>query len=188
MELDIFRLDDGAFAERANRRADPEMQIPERAGELGNGGLAGSLPGFIFEEEEEVNIRTGEKHAAAITAGCCDTSFHGRNGGETMFHKLSDDAVSEPAAPGQRGASVAGGLKRPADVRGFFCAELSEIRKRNDGRHANRSAPWRRGILERALAAFVVADADGFLDAGEKNLAVADFSGLRGFQNRFDGG
>src|SRR5579864_8340028 len=45
-----------------------------------------------------------------------------------------------------------------------------------------------RGILERALAAFVVADADGFLDAGEKNLAVADFSGLRGFQNRFDGG
>src|SRR6266852_2199263 len=141
MELDIFRLDDGAFAERANRRSDPEMQIPERAGELGNGGLAGGFRGFIFEEEEEVNIRTGEKHAAAITAGCCDTSFHGRNGGETMFHKLSDDAVSEPAAPGQRCAPVAGGLKRPADVRGFFCAELSEIRKRNDGRHANRSAP-----------------------------------------------
>ena len=49
MELDIFRLDDGAFAERTNRRADAEMQIPERAGELGNGGLAGGLRGFIFE-------------------------------------------------------------------------------------------------------------------------------------------
>src|SRR6266849_10698030 len=152
MELDIFRLDDGAFAERANRRADAEMQIPERAGELGNGGLAGSLPGFIFEEEEEVNIRTGEKHAAAITPGCCDTSFHGRNGGETMFHKPSDDAVSEPAAPGQRGASVAGGLKRPADVRGFFCAELGEIRKRNDGRHAKPFRPGGRAEVESALS------------------------------------
>src|SRR3989449_7425079 len=78
MELDIFRLDDGAFAERTNRRADAEMQIPERAGELGNGGLAGGLRGFIFEEEEEVNIRTGEKHAAAITAGCRDASFRDR--------------------------------------------------------------------------------------------------------------
>src|SRR5260370_28824501 len=136
MELDIFRLDDGAFAERTNRRADAEMQIPERAGELGNGGLAGGFRGFIFEEEEEINIRTGEKHAAAITAGRRDTSFRARNGGETMFHKLSDDAVSEPAAPGQRGAPVAGGLKRPAHVRGFFCAELGEIMKRSHGRHA----------------------------------------------------
>src|SRR5260370_5062124 len=127
MELDIFRLDDGACAERANRRGDAEMQIPARAGELGSGRLAGGLRGFIFEEEEEVNIRTGEKHAAAITAGCCDTSFRGRNGGETMFHKLSDDAVGEPAAPVQCGAPVAGGLKRPADVRGFLRAALGAI-------------------------------------------------------------
>src|SRR2546427_13216832 len=109
MELDVFRLDDGAFAERTNRRADAEMQIPERAGELGNGGLAGGLRGFIFEEEEEGNIRTGEKHAAAITAGCRDASFRGRNGGGTKLDKLSDGAGGEPAAPGQRGGAARGG-------------------------------------------------------------------------------
>src|SRR2546426_12378340 len=103
MELDIFRLDDGAFAERTNRRADAEMQIPERAGELGNGGLAGGLRGFLFQEGEEVNIRTGGKHAAGLTARCRDASFRGRDGGETMLYKLSDDAGREPAAPGHSG-------------------------------------------------------------------------------------
>src|SRR5260370_17077880 len=111
MELDIFRLDDGAFAERTNRRADAEMQIPERAGELGNGGLAGGFRGFIFEEEEEINIRTGEKHAAAITAGRPDTSFRARNGGETMVHKLNHYPVNHPAPPGPPPPPLAAALQ-----------------------------------------------------------------------------
>src|SRR6266852_9753796 len=96
------------------------------------------------------------------------------------------------SASRQRRASAARPSPVASNARRMFAVSSAQNWARS-GRETmadmrNRSAPWRRGILERALAAFVVADADGFLDAGEKNLAVADFPGLRGFQNRFDGG
>src|SRR5204862_4700651 len=40
--------------------------------------------------------------------------------------------------------------------------------------------------LQRAFAAFVVADANRFVDAGEKNFAVADVAGAGGGDDGFD--
>lgn len=164
MKLHIFGLNDGAFVERPRRWADAEMEIPECASQFGNGRFAGCFGGFIFEKEEEVNVRIGEKHPAAVTPESDDTALRRGSEEETMLDKLGDNGVGEPATLRQRPARVARGIKRPADARGFVGAELREVGKRNDGRHANSpGASSVREILQRVLTALVVADTDGFI-------------------------
>src|SRR5258707_3992413 len=66
MKFDVVFFDALAFLERASGGADPEAEVPQSAGKVGDQGAEGLLGFFVAEEEKDVEVRIGEEQTASV--------------------------------------------------------------------------------------------------------------------------
>ena len=70
MKLGVVFFDAFALIERAARGAHAKTEIPQRAGKVCNQRTKFSLSFFVSEQEENIQIRVGEKQSPTVSAKC----------------------------------------------------------------------------------------------------------------------
>src|SRR5215813_12020789 len=129
MEFCVVFLDAVTFVDGAASGANAKAEVPHGAREFGDERAKFGFNFFVGEEEEDVEVRIGEEHAAAVAPESEEAEAFGFGAVsfEGFFEDLLQAAVGEVAEGGQCFAGTGAMLEFLADTRSLVLALRSEV-------------------------------------------------------------